>query len=94
MRPRPALLLVVASTCFPVGGLRAAELVDYDRDIRPILSNHCFQCHGPDDAKRKGGLRLDTEAGARGVTKSGVFAFVPGHEDRLRDIGLRREERS
>ncbi|MEY4004407.1 MAG: hypothetical protein RLZZ221_503 [Verrucomicrobiota bacterium] len=78
MRPRPSLLLLVASTCFFAGGLRAAELVDYDRDIRPILSNHCFQCHGPDDAKRKGGLRLDTEAGTRGVTKSGVFAIVPG----------------
>lgn len=78
MRPDPALRLLVALTCLIVGSLRAAELVDYDRDIRPILSNHCFHCHGPDEAQRKGGLRLDTAAGARGATKSGALAVVPG----------------
>ena len=78
MRPDPALRLLVAFTCLIVGSLRAAELVDYDRDIRPILSNHCFHCHGPDEAQRNGGLRLDTAAGARGATKSGALAVVPG----------------
>ena len=60
---------------------RAAP-VDYDRDIRPILSTHCFHCHGPDDASRKGGLRLDLAAGARGPTKSGAIAVVPGDPER------------
>ncbi|MEO6809507.1 MAG: DUF1549 domain-containing protein, partial [Isosphaeraceae bacterium] len=52
--------------------------VDFDRDVRPILSNQCFQCHGPDDKRRKGELRLDTPTGVFEATKSGGKAVVPG----------------
>ena len=56
---------------------KSAE-VDFHRDVRPILSRHCFKCHGPDDKSRKGGLRLDIpEAAARGGD-SGEKALVPG----------------
>ena len=55
----------------------AAE-VDFQREVRPILSGICFKCHGPDDATRKGGLRLDIREEALKPTKSGEVAIVPG----------------
>jgi hypothetical protein len=54
------------------------QQVDYNRDIRPILSDHCYTCHGPDQSKRKAGLRLDIREGALGELRSGAVAVVPG----------------
>ena len=62
----------------PVVRLSAAPAIDFNRDIRPILSDHCYACHGPDDGKRKSGLRLDQKESAFGKLKSGNHAIVPG----------------
>jgi hypothetical protein len=52
--------------------------IDYNRDIRPILSENCYACHGPDAGKRKAGLRLDLKDAAQSELKSGNHAIVPG----------------
>jgi mono/diheme cytochrome c family protein len=52
--------------------------VDYGRHIRPILSNNCFKCHGPDEKERRSGLRLDLREAALKPAESGAAAIVPG----------------
>ena len=55
----------------------AGKSVDFDRDVRPILSENCFACHGPDRGKRKGKLRLDTRDDAF-ADRGGYHVLVPG----------------
>ena len=66
-----ALVLVL-----PCGGVAAADAVSFDRDIRPILAENCFACHGP--GKEEAGLRLDSAEAAARRLDSGVQAIVPG----------------
>ncbi len=73
MRYALLLLLVVAP---------AQAAVEFNRDIRPILSENCFACHGPDTAKRKASLRLDTAAG----TKESIVAGKPEESELYRRV--------
>jgi mono/diheme cytochrome c family protein len=59
----------------------ATAKVDFNRDIRPILSENCFLCHGPDEGRRKAKLRFDRKDDAFKALKDGSFAIVPGHPE-------------
>ena len=58
-----------------------AQTVEFNRDIRPILSDKCFTCHGPDAANRKTKLRFDIESGALIELREGRHAIVAGDPD-------------
>lgn len=59
----PSRLLLVLSVVVFTGSVDAADPIDFNRDVRPILSDTCFKCHGPDSRTRKAKLRLDTAEG-------------------------------
>ncbi len=73
---RPAKGMVLAALVSTVSA--GAAPLSYNKDIRPILSDNCFNCHGPDSASRKAGLRLDKFEEATRPNKDGVAAIVPG----------------
>jgi len=60
-------------------GEAAQAAVDFDRDVRPILSERCFTCHGPDDGTRVNALRFDEEDAAFARLANGGFAIVRGN---------------
>jgi hypothetical protein len=75
--PRLSLGIVLAILTL-AGRISAAEGPDFSRDVRPILSHHCFKCHGPDDAAREAKLRLDRAESATARAESGKTPIVPG----------------
>ncbi|HLM98047.1 MAG TPA: DUF1553 domain-containing protein [Bryobacteraceae bacterium] len=75
MHLRFVIALAVSGTPLVVA---ADQVVEFNRDIRPILSDKCYTCHGPDAANRKTKLRFDVESGAKIELAKGRMAIVPG----------------
>ena len=76
-----AMLLFLAMASIVHSDEPLPERIDFNRDVRPILSDFCYQCHGPDQAQRKAELRFDTEAGALAKLSDGRRAIVAGKSD-------------
>jgi hypothetical protein len=76
--PIATVLLAAVFLC-PIA--RADEPVSFNRDIRPIMSNTCFHCHGNDATTREAGMRLDVRDAALVATDGGVVPIVPGDPD-------------
>ena len=76
MNLRNLLLVMMFCPCRTEGSL-AADEIDFNRDIRPIVSDNCFACHGFDKGTRKGDLRLDQREAAT-EDRSGYAVIVPG----------------
>jgi hypothetical protein len=75
---RPAVVLLLVAVVVPPAG---AAGPDFAREVRPVLSNRCFKCHGPDTERQEAGLRLDLREAALAELDSGARAIVPGHPD-------------
>ena len=75
------LLTILASLAIAPAALSGPPTIEFNRDIRPIFSDKCFTCHGPDAANRKTKMRLDIESSAKIEVRGGRRSIAPGDPD-------------
>ena len=73
-----ALIATAMTPVFSASAAKATAKIEFNRDVRPILAENCFSCHGVDSASRKAGLRLDKFEAATQKDKDNKAAIVPG----------------
>jgi len=78
---RSVIAPICALVAVLLSGVSGAQDIEFNRDIRPILSDKCYTCHGPDQSNRRTKLRFDTETGAK-QDLGGRFAIVPGDSEK------------
>src|SRR5690242_19644327 len=77
-----ALAMRIVAITLLFSACAAHAEVRFNRDIRPIMAETCFRCHGPDKASRMAGMRLDLRDEATKPTQSGAIPIVPGDPDK------------
>ena len=82
LSPISRSLFATSALCLASTSPLAAAGIQFNRDIRPILSDNCIACHGPDPGSRKAGLRLDTKEGFFAATDKRGATIVPGNLER------------
>ncbi|HCS54861.1 MAG TPA: hypothetical protein DIW81_25295, partial [Planctomycetaceae bacterium] len=76
-------IFIAVLCCFvQINECPAEEQIDFNQQIRPLLSDRCFACHGPDEEHREGGFRLDVQESAFGHGDSEETILVPGHPEK------------
>ena len=73
------LRILIAMLVLPLAARAADDRVIFNRDVRPIMGEYCFACHGPDPAARKEGIRFDREEGFFGQREDGGPTVVKGN---------------
>ena len=76
------LRILIAMLVLPLAARAADDRVIFNRDVRPIMGEYCFACHGPDPAARKEGIRFDREEGFFGQREDGGPTVVKGHPEK------------
>src|ERR687887_353846 len=82
MLPRIAAVVIGCMAAASAAAAAEADRVSFNRDVRPIMSDTCFRCHGPDRNARKADMRLDIREEAIKPTRSGRIPIVPGEPDK------------